>query len=298
MLIAPAALCWTARSQPRSIGVGANLCLLVRSRARSLLHLGASTNLCPSIRSRAPSRHPPFVGGRGGATAPRTATLAIPPSDRSGRATADRYPRGCPVAWANVRGLADVRETALSCTLCPLAAGRTTVVFGEGDPRAGLMVVGEGPGRDEDLQGRPFVGRSGQLLDRLLLEEAGLRREQVYIANVVKCRPPGNRDPLPEEIAACRPFLDQQITLIGPRVILTLGNFATKTLLDTREGITRLRGRTWPFGAEGTVIVPTFHPAAALRGSGEVVAQMRADFVRARVVLDGAIAPADVVERG
>jgi DNA polymerase len=187
-----------------------------------------------------------------------------------------------------VLALDDVRQTALSCTLCPLAGGRTTVVFGEGDPRAGLMVVGEGPGREEDLQGRPFVGRSGQLLDRLLLEEAGLDRQQVYIANVVKCRPPGNRDPLPEEIATCRPYLDQQIALIGPRVILTLGNFASRALLGTSEGITRLRGRTWPFGSAGTVIVPTFHPAAALRGGGEVVARMRADFVRARSVLDAA----------
>ncbi|HWE55153.1 MAG TPA: uracil-DNA glycosylase [Acidimicrobiales bacterium] len=185
--------------------------------------------------------------------------------------------------------LAEVEKVALGCTLCPLAAGRTNVVFGEGDPAAGLMVVGEGPGRDEDLQGRPFVGRSGQLLDRLLLEEAGLERRQVYIANVVKCRPPNNRDPNPDEIAACRPYLDEQVSLIGPAVVLTLGNFASKTLLATTEGITRLRGRTYPFpGAAGTVVVPTFHPAAALRGGGEVLAKMRADFVRARQTLDAA----------
>src|SRR6516225_11400515 len=139
-------------------------------------------------------------------------------------------------------GLADVEQAASGCTLCALAAGRTTVVFGEGDPHADLMVVGEGPGREEDLQGRPFVGRSGQLLDRLLVEEAGLRRDEVYIANVVKCRPPGNRDPLPDEIAACRPFLDQQVALIGPRVLVTLGRFATHALLGTTEGIGRLRG--------------------------------------------------------
>jgi DNA polymerase len=147
------------------------------------------------------------------------------------------------------------------------------------------MVVGEGPGREEDLQGRPFVGRSGQLLDRLLAEEAGLRREEVYIANVVKCRPPGNRDPLPEEIAACRPYLDEQVALIQPRVLLTLGNFSTRLLLDTKEGIRRLRGRTYPFGPSGAVLVPTYHPAAALRSGGEVVAQMRADFVRAKQLL-------------
>jgi DNA polymerase len=131
------------------------------------------------------------------------------------------------------------------------------------------------------------VGRSGQLLDRLLAEEAGMQRAQVYIANVVKCRPPGNRDPLPEEIAACRPFLDQQLTLIGPRVVVTLGNFATRLLLDTTKGITQLRGQAFPFGSDGAVLVPTYHPAAALRGGGEVLAKMRADFVRARAVLDG-----------
>ncbi len=186
--------------------------------------------------------------------------------------------------------LVELEELALGCTRCPLAQGRTQVVFGEGDPTAGLMVVGEGPGREEDRQGRPFVGRSGQLLDKLLLEEAGLARSQVYIANVVKCRPPNNRDPLPAEIAACRPYLDEQVALIGPIVILTLGNFASRTLLGTTEGITRLRGRAHPYpgAAGGPVVVPTFHPAAALRGGGEVVARMRADYVRARQTLDGA----------
>jgi DNA polymerase len=114
----------------------------------------------------------------------------------------------------------------------------------------------------------------------------------VYIANVVKCRPPGNRDPLPEEIAACRPYLEQQLTLIAPRVVVTLGNFATRLLLDTSRGITQLRGRSYAFGADGAVLLPTYHPAAALRGGGEVVARMRADFVRARAALDS-LAPLD-----
>jgi DNA polymerase len=188
-----------------------------------------------------------------------------------------------------VSGLVELRELALGCTRCPLSTGRTQVVFGEGDPNAGVMVVGEGPGREEDLQGRPFVGRSGQLLDKLLLEEAGLERRQVYIANVVKCRPPNNRDPEPDEIAACRPYLDQQVELIRPVVVVTLGNFATRALLGTSEGITRLRGRAHPWpGGPGPVVVPTFHPAAALRGGGEVVAKMRADLVRARQTLDAA----------
>jgi uracil-DNA glycosylase family 4 len=181
--------------------------------------------------------------------------------------------------------LAELAGHARQCTRCPLAAGRTNVVVGEGDPHAGLLVVGEGPGRDEDLQGRPFVGRSGQLLDRLLAEEAGLARAEVYIANVVKCRPPNNRDPAPEEIAACRPYLEQQVRLIAPAVVLTLGNFSTRLLLDTKDPISRLRGRAFPYGPAGAVLVPTFHPAAALRGGGEVLAQMRADFVRAKHAL-------------
>jgi DNA polymerase len=181
--------------------------------------------------------------------------------------------------------LAAVREEALICQRCPLAAGRTTVVFGEGNPEADLMIVGEGPGRDEDLQGRPFVGRSGKLLDRLLAEEMGVARESVYIANVVKCRPPGNRDPLPAEIEACRPWLEAQVELIQPKVVLTLGNFSTKLLLKTADGIGRTRGRVYPWGTTGAVLVPTYHPAAALRGSGEVLAEMRADFVRAKEAL-------------
>lgn len=181
--------------------------------------------------------------------------------------------------------LAEVRDEALDCQRCPLARGRTTVVFGEGDPAADLMVVGEGPGHDEDLQGRPFVGRSGKLLDRLIMEEIGVPREAVYIANVVKCRPPGNRDPLPDEIEACRPWLAAQVELIAPRVVLTLGNFSTKLLLQTTDGIRKTRGRTYPWGSTGAVLVPTYHPAAALRGGGEVLAEMRADFVRAKEAL-------------
>jgi DNA polymerase len=181
--------------------------------------------------------------------------------------------------------LAELGLQASACVRCRLSQGRTNVVFGEGAPNAGLVVVGEGPGRDEDLQGRPFVGRSGQLLDRLLREEAGLARGEVYIANVVKCRPPGNRDPLADEIAACRPYLEGQLAAIAPSVVLTLGNFATKLLLDTTERISDLRGRSYPFGPRGCVLVPTFHPAAALRGGGAVLAEMRADFVRAKQLL-------------
>jgi uracil-DNA glycosylase len=179
-----------------------------------------------------------------------------------------------------------LRDDALGCTRCRLSEGRTQVVFGMGDPEADLMFVGEGPGAQEDLEGLPFVGRSGKLLDRLMAEEMGLTRDSCYIANVVKCRPPENRDPKPDEIATCRPYLDSQIDLIGPRVIVTLGNFSAKLLLDTTVGITKLRGRTYPY--RDAVLVPTFHPAAVLRGGGEPMAKMRSDLVRAKQALAGA----------
>jgi DNA polymerase len=158
-----------------------------------------------------------------------------------------------------------VAAEAAGCTRCRLHESRTQVVFGQGDPRAELMFVGEAPGFHEDRQGLPFVGPSGQLLNRLL-EGIGLRRQDVYICNVVKSRPPGNRDPLPDEIEACRPWLDAQIRLVDPKVVVTLGNFAARTLLETTTGISRLRGRTYPF--QGRVLLPTFHPAAALHAQG------------------------------
>ena len=181
---------------------------------------------------------------------------------------------------AAVPALADVEREAKGCTRCPLAHTRTQVVFGVGNPSADLMFVGEAPGQQEDLQGEPFVGRSGQLLDRMVLEEMGLTREQFYIANTVKCRPPGNRDPQPLEIKACNPWLEAQVDLIEPKVVVTLGNFAAKLLLGTTDGITKLRGRAYPY--RRGVLVPTFHPAAVLRGAGDLAAQMRADLVRAK----------------
>jgi uracil-DNA glycosylase family 4 len=176
-------------------------------------------------------------------------------------------------AWSSLDA---VRSDALGCTRCPLAPTRTQVVFGVGDPGADLMFVGEGPGAEEDRQGIPFVGRAGQFLTRLI-EGMGLARDDVYIANVVKCRPPGNRDPQPVEIESCRPFLEAQLALVAPRVLVSLGNFATKLLLDTKEGITKLRGREFTYG--GAVLIPTLHPAAVLRGGGVALAQTRADFV-------------------
>ena len=191
----------------------------------------------------------------------------------------------------------DLRDQALGCTRCRLAESRTQVVFGTGDPSADLMFVGEAPGAQEDRDGVPFVGRSGQLLDRLVGEEMGLTRDSFYIANVVKCRPPDNRDPKPDEIEACRPWLEAQIDLIEPEVIVTLGNFSSKLLLDTKEGITKVRGSVYDYRDRpdgGTVrLVPTFHPAAVLRGGGEPMSHMRADLVRAKRVLADATSGGD-----
>lgn len=174
---------------------------------------------------------------------------------------------------------------ASTCTRCDLASTRTQVVFGVGSPKADLLFIGEGPGANEDLQGEPFVGRSGKLLDTLVSEELGMDRSMFYIANVVKCRPPNNRDPKPVEIDACWGWLQQQIEIIDPKVIMTLGNFSTRTLLQTKEGITRLRGRVHPFGDRW--LVPTFHPAAALRQGADTVAKMRSDLIRAKRALAG-----------
>jgi uracil-DNA glycosylase len=177
-----------------------------------------------------------------------------------------------------------LRERAMSCRECALAETRTNVVFGVGDLEARLMLVGEAPGQNEDRKGEPFVGAAGRLLDELLAG-IGLNRSEVYIANVLKCRPPGNRDPRPEEIDSCKGYLREQIRLIRPEVVVTLGNFATKLLLGTDLGITRLRGlpRTWWLGA---TLIPTYHPAAALRGGDRVTDSMREDFALVRQTLD------------
>ncbi|HEY1741339.1 MAG TPA: uracil-DNA glycosylase [Acidimicrobiia bacterium] len=177
--------------------------------------------------------------------------------------------------------LDEVRRAALGCTLCPLATqGRRQVVFGVGDPHADLMFIGEGPGEQEDLQGEPFVGRAGKLLTQLI-EGIGLTRDDVYIANVVKCRPPGNRDPLPVEIDTCAPWLDRQLELVHPKIVMTLGNFATKLLLSTSVGITKLRGQEFELERAGLqlIVIPTLHPSAVLRGGGRPLAETRADFV-------------------
>jgi uracil-DNA glycosylase len=187
---------------------------------------------------------------------------------------------------------------ASGCVRCPLHEGRTNVVFGNGNADAALMFVGEAPGHHEDLQGLPFVGRAGQLLDELL-GEIGLSRKDVFVANVLKCRPPGNRDPQPDEIDTCKPYLNRQIELIEPKVICTLGNFATKLLTRSNRGITAVHGRpqVHELGGRTVRVYPLYHPAAALRSTG-TLGQLREDFARLPALLDepppvpiGAVAP-------
>jgi uracil-DNA glycosylase len=163
--------------------------------------------------------------------------------------------------------LPDLRTVIGDCQRCKLAPHRTHIVFGVGNPNADLVFVGEAPGQDEDLRGEPFVGRAGQLLTEIIVKGMKIRREDVYIANIIKCRPPQNRDPEPDEIAACEPFLKHQLELIKPKAIVTLGKFAAQCLLKTRTPITRLRG-VWA-NYQGIPLMPTFHPAYLLRNPGD-----------------------------
>ena len=193
--------------------------------------------------------------------------------------------------------LVEVYREAAVCQRCPLAATRTKVVFGNGNADADLMFVGEAPGVEEDRQGLPFVGRAGQLLDELLAG-IGLTRQDVWVCNTLKCRPPGNRDPQPAEIEACHPYLMRQVELIEPRVIATLGNFATKLLTGSRAGITRVRGtpQVHEMASRTVFLMPLLHPAAALR-TPSLVETLRQDFrALAELIEQAAPPPARPVE--
>ena len=196
-----------------------------------------------------------------------SASPAVPASSGS----SDRTPPGlasdvvAPSGTGAVR-LGQLAGEVASCTRCVLANTRTQTVFARGNPDARLCFVGEAPGADEDAQGAPFVGRAGQLLDRMIGAMGLSPANDVYICNIIKCRPPGNRRPLPEEIATCIPYLHEQIGLVSPRVIVALGNTAVGALLDTRLGITKLRGR-WQRYGNGTPVMPTYHPSYLLRPS-------------------------------
>jgi uracil-DNA glycosylase family 4 len=199
------------------------------------------------------------------------------------------------VAWGSLEGMSlgpgtdidAVRAEALTCTKCRLAQGRTQVVWADGNLDSDLLFIGEAPGFHEDREGLPFVGAAGQLLDRLLAE-IGLDRTQAAIVNVIKCRPPNNRDPEPDEVESCRPYLEAQLSYMKPRVIVTLGNFATRFILERPIGITRARGHKYKWG--DATVVPTFHPAAALRGGRfgglSPIDAIRQDFQLVKSVLE------------
>ena len=204
-----------------------------------------------------------------------------PPEQRPAEPTEPSEP--VRVFSSSVEALDALRvEIGPDCRLCKLhTLGRKQVVFGVGNPNADLMFVGEAPGADEDIQGEPFVGRAGQLLTKII-EAIGMQRSDVYIANVIKCRPPGNRNPEPDEVERCEPFLFRQIDLIKPKVIVALGKFAAQSLLKTNDPITRLRGREYRF--RSAILMPTFHPAYLLRNPSSK-REVWEDMKRVRAIL-------------
>jgi DNA polymerase len=239
------------------------------------------TTLLADVAAR-PAPPPPLAETAApGAPAPHLSPASpLLPQERAAGAVA---PGVTDAELIQLGSLDALREVALGCPRCRLAETRTHVVFGEGSPTASVVVVGEAPGADEDRNGRPVVGRAGKLLD-LLLASIGLSREAVYICNVLKCRPPGNRNPQPDEIAACTPYLLRQIALIAPQAILAIGTFPAQTLLGTKESIGRLRGTAQDF--QGVPLVATYHPAALLRNSSWV-RPVWEDLQRLRAILDG-----------
>ncbi len=243
------------------------------------------------VRKAKPDRSGPESGTRTRASSPASTEAPAPQPQASPRANppapADSFPlppqslslfEAPPPSRRGGETLEQIREDLGDCQRCRLAGGRKTIVFGQGDPHAALVFVGEGPGADEDEQGLPFVGRAGQLLNRMI-QFIGMKREEVYICNIVKCRPPGNRTPERDEIEACSPFLHRQIAAIRPRLVCCLGAPAVRTLLGVKEGITKIRGRFYDFG--GTQALATVHPAYILRNPREERI-LREDFEKIR----------------
>jgi len=216
-------------------------------------------------RAEMPRAPAPTIAGPAAAefTRPKAAVPPPPPQPVSSTVIASTAAVDVPRDWSGLR------EMVRDCPRCKLCATRTQTVFGVGVENAPLLVVGEGPGADEDAQGEPFVGRAGQLLDQMLLAIGRSRTQNTYIANVVKCRPPGNRDPEPDEVQACRPYLDRQIELIKPKLIVGLGRTAAQRLLQTDEPLSRLRGPLHEYGPTKTPVFITYHPAYLLRSPRE-----------------------------
>lgn len=254
---------WTAEAR----ALVASAAALVRELAEEGL---ASFERLSGTPSLAPALAPPRPAALRAAPPPSSASIA------AGSAPACVHPGPAPApilsaptaapptpVGAGRRTLADVRAELGDCRRCGLCEGRRTIVFGDGNPDADILFIGEGPGEQEDRTGLPFVGRAGELLTQMIEKGMGIARRDVYICNIVKCRPPGNRNPLPPEVSACRPFLDGQIEAVAPKVIVTLGKPAASLLLDREISITRLRG-TWQ-SYRGIPLMPTLHPAFVLR---------------------------------
>lgn len=254
---------WTAEAH----ALVASAAALVRELAEEGL---ASFERLSGTPSLAPALAPPRPAALRAAPPPSSASIAAgsaPACVRPGPAPAPilSAPTAAPPTpvGAGRRTLADVRAELGDCRRCGLCEGRRTIVFGDGNPDADILFIGEGPGEQEDRTGLPFVGRAGELLTQMIEKGMGIARRDVYICNIVKCRPPGNRNPLPPEVSACRPFLDGQIEAVAPKVIVTLGKPAASLLLDREISITRLRG-TWQ-SYRGIPLMPTLHPAFVLR---------------------------------
>lgn len=254
-----------ARDELRHLAAAFRTNLGLRSRSGLLGVPARATRRRAGAATEAPAPAPPPVQARA-PRLPRATPATSPPASEVVHIGALDSPdiddAGTSDRPAGARGLALVREELGDCTRCKLAGSRKTLVYGVGNPDAHLVFVGEGPGADEDEQGEPFVGKAGQLLNKMI-EAMGYRRADVYICNVVKCRPPGNRNPEPDEIAACEPFLKKQLGAIRPRMIVALGKFAAQCLLRDDTPISRLRGNFRTY--EGIQLMPTFHPAYLLR---------------------------------
>jgi uracil-DNA glycosylase len=253
-------------------------------RRRTIIHDAVSETRPADAAAETPDEMPEKITGKMTAkiaAVPGADLAAAEPETLALAATADpdAPPRAAEELLEEIR--TEIGADCRRCKLCKL--GRTQIVFGVGNPRAQLMFVGEAPGQDEDLQGEPFVGRAGQLLTKII-EAIGLRRDEVYIANVIKCRPPGNRNPEPDEVATCEPFLFRQVDAIKPRVIVALGTFAAQCLLKTSDPISRMRGRVFRY--RGAQLIPTFHPAFLLR-SPDRKRDVWEDMKKVRALLQG-----------
>lgn len=273
------------RQQSRAVLASARA-LLEEFSEEGIAQIEAPAEVAGSEQAAGESERPPVAEERAPAIELQPDPSPTPPAT----STPSPQDLGLERTWGASPSLEDVREALGECTRCPLCEKRNKIVFGHGDPDADLMFIGEGPGENEDQQGLPFVGRAGELLTQMIEKGLGISRSSTYICNIVKCRPPGNRNPMANEISACQPFLDGQIDAVKPKVIVSLGKPATSLLLGHDVAITRIRGDWHDY--RGTPLMPTFHPAYVLRQYTEAVrrnvwSDLRAALERSRQTPEG-----------